>query len=103
MTDYRVFEVGDVVHILPEEPDRETVEAMGVRWSDWPSDEYRDHAGETVTIREILTGSENDEYGRGYRMEGRHNLVWFGQDFEEFYEDGLTVEIDMEAFMKLLG
>lgn len=106
----REFEVGEIVHVLSEEPEKPKVEQYGVTYSEW-EDANRKYAGVKVRITDKKTDEQNKKYGIGYITEPVeppfHHAetvpFWYGPDFLEFYVDDIGEEITEEDMLEILG
>ena len=96
----REFEVGEIIHILEDEPPEEKVIAAGCKPLEW-IDEIRIHAGESGVITDRFNSDE--QYGFHYKVEfGGETTDYYGVDFLEFYEEQKSV-LSPEALITLLG
>lgn len=100
----REFEVGEIVHMLDEEPSKEQVRAAGCYPSCW-IEVMTPFVGREGVITKVNAGWE--QYGNEYEVDfgGTNNaeeVALYGIDFREFYEDPTPV-ITPEALITLLG
>lgn len=96
----REFEVGEIVHILDDEPPEEKVIAAGCKPLEWVS-ETRIHAGQSGIITDRFNSDE--QYGFQYKVEFEGETIdYYGIDFREFYEEQKSV-LTQEALITLLG
>lgn len=94
------FEVGEIIHILNEEPPEEKVIAAGTTPLDWVDATYP-YAGRTGTIVENTRRFQ--EHGWEYIVDfGDDRVDFYGIDFREFYEEQKSV-LTPEALITLLG
>lgn len=98
----REFEVGEIVHILDDEPPEEQVETEGCELLNW-SDTTRLYAGREARILKQI--DEYQKYGWMYRLEffdDDEKEDFYGIDLVEFYGQPTPV-ITPEALITLLG
>ena len=110
----RVFEVGEVVHILDGGPIKEDVESMGLTYSAWPGGNENDplelwyYKGMVGIISK--TFADDKIFGGRYRVsfdglsdDVECDLDFYGQDFEEFYEELIQYDCSEGDLLDLLG
>lgn len=96
----REFEVGEIIHILAEEPPEEKITAAGCKPLGWV-DETRKYAGQSGIITNRFNSDE--QYGFRYKVEFKGTTAdYYGVDFREFYEEQKSV-LTPEALITLLG
>lgn len=94
------FEVGEIIHILEDEPPEEKVIAAGCKPLEW-IEEIRIHAGESGVITDRFNSDE--QYGFQYKVKFKGTTEdCCGIDFREFYEEQKAV-LTPEALITLLG
>lgn len=100
----REFEVGEIVHMLDEEPSEEQVRAAGCEHSSWV-EAMTQFVGMEGVITKVNAGWK--QYGNEYEVDFKGVksagvVALYGIDFREFYEDPTPV-ITPEALITLLG
>ena len=101
----KVFQVGDIVHLLSHEPYKEDVVDLGLRYLGWDSDDLEDRCGmECRIVGAQNTPRDIQERGGKYDVvfEDNFETVLFGYDIVEFYDE-IVEAIDESDLIGLLG
>ena len=109
-----VFNEGDVVHIVETGPRKEEIEANGLTYSEWPGGNENDpsefwyYKGMVGIISK--TFADDKKFGGRYRVsfdglsdDVECDLDFYGQDFEEFYEELIQYDCSEGDLLDLLG
>ena len=98
------FEVGEIIHILNEEPSEEMVRATGCEPSSW-IEEMNPYIGKEGVVTRVHDNWRR--HGKRYEVEfadvrSNPDMALYGIDFREFYEEQKSV-LTPEALITLLG
>lgn len=102
----KTFQVGDIVHLLTEEPRKADIQDLGFNYYAWDSEDLRQRVGMECRItRARISGREMREHAGGYDVifhDGFETSI-FGYDVEEFYKDFSIPKIEESDLLGLLG